>query len=255
MRERKHIKFRTDMPEDTKFKMIDRMPERDVIQYIWFRLVLLAGKVNLMGELYFSKNLPYTIETLAIEFNREEKDVELALNTFMKLEMVEFTEDKVYMVKNFAKHQNIKADKKEEAKKENVTKGKGNGELTKEDNLNVINIKEKEDSKAEHINEEKIDNKDSLNVGNEKVINLEVNNGSNEKINKDKENQTARTKSKEYSPINLENKKNRKSNKNRKKDNVISNFDDTGEEVYGFTDGEPENTLKEGEKVIGTWKF
>jgi predicted phage replisome organizer len=131
MRERRNVKFRTDMPDDTKFKMIDTMLERDVIQYIWFRLVLLAGKVNLMGELYFSKNLPYTIETLAIEFNREEKDIELALNTFIKLEMVEFTEDKVYMVKNFAKHQNIKVDKKEETKRKMLLRIKEKGNLKK----------------------------------------------------------------------------------------------------------------------------
>jgi hypothetical protein len=216
--------------------------------------VLLAGKVNLMGELYFSKNLPYTIETLAIEFNREEKDIELALNTFIKLEMVELTEDKVYMVKNFAKHQNIKVDKKEETKKESITEDKGKGGVKKEDNLKVINMKEKEDSKEKNINEEKIDNQENINVGSEKVISLEIN---NEKINKDIEKQTTGTESKENNPINLENKKPRKSSKNRKSDNVISDFDfnDTEEEVYGFTDGEPENTLREGERVIGAWKF
>lgn len=63
MRERKYVKFRVDMFEDTKFKIIDRMPERDVIFYIWTRLVALAGRVNLEGSLYMSKNIPYTIET------------------------------------------------------------------------------------------------------------------------------------------------------------------------------------------------
>lgn len=254
MRERRNVKFRTDMPDDTKFKMIDRMPERDVIQYIWFRLVLLAGKVNLMGELYFSKNLPYTIETLAIEFNREEKDIELALKTFIKLEMVELTEDKVYKVKNFAKHQNIKVEKKEETKKEKVTETEEKEELKKRDNLKVINVNEKEDSKEKNINEEKIDNQENINLGSEKVISLEIN---NEKISKDIEKQTTGIESKENNPINLENKKPRKSSKNRKNDNVISDFDfnDTEEEVYGFTEGEPQNTLRERERVIGAWKF
>jgi predicted phage replisome organizer len=111
MRERKFVKLRVDMYEDTKFKIIDKMPERDVIHYVWARLLALCGKVNLNGELYMSKNIPYTIETLAIEFNREAAEVRLALGTFIKLEMVELRADGVYIVKNFVKHQNIKVEK------------------------------------------------------------------------------------------------------------------------------------------------
>lgn len=111
MRERKFIRLRVDIYEDTKFKIIDRMPERDVIHYVWTRLLALCGKVNLNGELYMSKNIPYTIETLAIEFNREAAEVSLALDTFIKLEMVELMAGGVYVVKNFVKHQNIKVEK------------------------------------------------------------------------------------------------------------------------------------------------
>ena len=46
MRERKYVKFRVEMPEDAKFKIIDRMPKRDFIHYVWNRFVILAGKVN-----------------------------------------------------------------------------------------------------------------------------------------------------------------------------------------------------------------
>ncbi|EKQ53718.1 phage replisome organizer N-terminal domain-containing protein, partial [Clostridium sp. Maddingley MBC34-26] len=75
MRKRKYVKFRVDMYEDTKFKIIDLKPERDLIHYVWNRLVILAGKVNLEGELYLSRTIPYTIETLAIEFNRDVNQV------------------------------------------------------------------------------------------------------------------------------------------------------------------------------------
>ena len=71
MRERKFVKLRVNMYEDTKFKIIDMKPERDLIHYVWTRLLTLAGKVNIEGNLYMSKILPYTIETLAIEFNRD----------------------------------------------------------------------------------------------------------------------------------------------------------------------------------------
>ena len=65
MRERKYVKFRVDMHEDTKFKIIDMKPERDVIHYVWNRIVLLAGKVNLEGDLYLSKNIPYIMNNIS----------------------------------------------------------------------------------------------------------------------------------------------------------------------------------------------
>ena len=108
MRERKNIKLRVDMNEDTKFKIIDSKPERDLIYCIWIKLLLLAGKVNKEGELHLSRNIPYTLETLAIEFNRDVEQIRLALDVFFQLEMIEVTKHNVYKVKNFVKHQNIK---------------------------------------------------------------------------------------------------------------------------------------------------
>ncbi|WP_252220399.1 phage replisome organizer N-terminal domain-containing protein, partial [Clostridium sp. CMCC3678] len=61
------------------------------------------------------KSIPYTIETLALEFNRNAKNVEIALKVFMDLEMIELGENNVYKVRNFAKHQNIKPKKKEDS--------------------------------------------------------------------------------------------------------------------------------------------
>ncbi|NFA43050.1 hypothetical protein EXM65_10785 [Clostridium botulinum] len=113
--ERKIVKLRVDMYNDTKFKIIDTMEERDLIHYIWTRLLTLAGKVNLEGKLYLSRSIPYTIETLALEFNRSVKKVKLALKVFMDLEMIELGENNVYKVRNFAKHQNIKPKKKEDS--------------------------------------------------------------------------------------------------------------------------------------------
>lgn len=116
MKERRHVKIRTDMYEDIKMKIIDRNPRRDLIHYIWSRTMILAGKVNREGKLYMSKNIPYIIETLAIEFNRECDEVKLALDLLIELEMVELMEEGIYSVKNFVKHQNIKV--KEEIKSE-----------------------------------------------------------------------------------------------------------------------------------------
>ncbi|WP_459479450.1 phage replisome organizer N-terminal domain-containing protein [Clostridium saccharoperbutylacetonicum] len=246
MRERKYIKFRIDMPDDTKLKIMDKMPERDLIQYIWFRLVLLAGKVNLMGELYLSKNIAHSIETLAIEFNREEKDIKLALDTFIKLEMVELTEGKVYRIKNFAKHQNINMDNKVETNKceaENTKEVNENDEFKKEEDFKYIDANENENINAE----------DNVNLRNEKIIDLEINNAKN---NGDIEKQADGNENKYDINIDSENKRPRKS-KSRKKNNIISDFNDDGtyEEICEFVSGGIENTLKKGERIVGAWKF
>ena len=133
MRERKYVKFRVDMYDGTKFKIIDRRPERDLVHYVWNRLVILAGKVNLEGQLYMSKNIPYRIETLAIEFNRDIDQVKLALDVLIELEMLELTEDNIYNVKNFAKHQNIRV--KEKIKSEDEDDHIKNKEVLVEENL------------------------------------------------------------------------------------------------------------------------
>ena len=66
MKERRYVRFRVDMYDDTKFKIIDRMSNRDLIHYVWNRMVVLAGKVNQEGELYMSRNIPYTVETMSL---------------------------------------------------------------------------------------------------------------------------------------------------------------------------------------------
>ena len=123
-----------DRFEDTKFKIIDRMEERDLINYVWFRCMTLAGKVDRDGKLYLSSTKPYTVETLAIEFNREESEVGLAIDVLIELEIIEISGDNVIIVKNFVKHQGIKNNenkdkivKREESIK-SITKEEGRSE-------------------------------------------------------------------------------------------------------------------------------
>lgn len=220
MRERKYVKFRVDMYEDTKFKIIDRMPERDVIHYIWTRIVTLAGKVNLEGNLYMSKNIPYTIDTLAIEFNRDVNQVKLALDTFIKLEMVEVTEEKIYKVKNFVKHQNIKV------------KSKDNEKETKKEETHV---KSEENKINDDIENQKLENKEK-----------ETDNNITGKVNN----------SLQSDLILLEMEKGKKSNQRGRKDIDTKT---TGEEVnnysiVSFYEG-GERPLGDGEGVVGEWSF
>ncbi|NFE95406.1 phage replisome organizer N-terminal domain-containing protein [Clostridium botulinum] len=264
--ERKIVKLRVDMYNDTKFKIIDTMEERDLIHYIWTRLLTLAGKVNLEGELYLSKSIPYTIETLALEFNRSAKKVEIALKAFIDLEMIELGENNVYRVRNFAKHQNIKS------KKKDINKDK----LETVDNIEIVVDKSSDIDGI--VNKEVIENTHDL--GNVEVLKSKVR-IENEVSTKDKvdldikkdidvielsesnyestlNNNLLKSDLSKRDKVNLdkefvfskdENKKKRSNPKTKKKKNdncsIISIWDDEVEdvEICEFTDKPPEGKL------------
>ena len=126
MKKRIHVRFRVDMYDDIKCKIIDTKARRDLIHYVLARFIVLAGKVDLDGELYITKNMPYTIETLGIEFNRSYEEVEYAIGVLNELEIIHISEENTFKVKNWAKHQNncrrkeiIKDDHKEDEKFQN----------------------------------------------------------------------------------------------------------------------------------------
>lgn len=244
MRERKHIKIRTDMYDDIKMKIIDRSPRRDLVHYIWSRTIVLAGKVNREGQLYMSKNIPYTIETLAIEFGRECEEVKLAFDLLIELEMVELIENGIYMVKNFVKHQNIKV--KEESKSEH-----------KENVQNIKEVKIEEVSEKENIVREKsepeIQMVEEMKEAEEEKVNLEVAKKDTNIVEQAKMNDDSMVNAQEISPPILlhEEKTNKKRDKSKKKEfeiNVIESQDEDEEEIISFYEGD--FVLREGEKII-----
>ena len=247
MRERKYIKLRVDMFEDTKFKIIDLKPERDLIHYIWIRLVALAGKVNLAGDLYMSKTIPYTIETLAVEFNRSIEQVKLAMDVFRELEMVEVDKSNVYRVKNFAKHQNIKV-------KENSKSGEKDSDIKNEEVnaaaevKNEIDIESNEKCAIETDNV-KSNTSDSLDIQNKDVIKIDKSISDNKPNINLRDNVPA--------PIPLEKKKNKKVTPNKKKGIHIKVTDEEPEDnsLIHFYDSEEGKPLEEGESVVSEWAF
>jgi len=248
MAERKIVKIRTDMYDDIKLKIIDTRPERDLIQYIWSRLVTLAGKVNLEGDLYMSKNIPYTIETLAIEFNRDFRQIKLALDTFIELEMIELTEVNIYRVKNFAKHQNIKVKEKIKSKDEEV---KNKEIVVKEDLINEIYDNEDKES------ENKISQNEAEVVKIDDIGNLEITSSSINKVDNMSKGKT-NNKLQDNIPILLETKRNKRINKKKEKEKI---FDFTKEEdvqyndVVTFHDYDEKRPLAKGETLIASWSF
>ncbi|OOM70893.1 phage replisome organizer N-terminal domain-containing protein [Clostridium sp. BL-8] len=271
MRERKCVKFNVNMYEDTKFKIIDRMEKRDLINYVWTRLVILAGKVNLEGELFLSRNIPYTLETLAIEFNREVSEIELAVKTFIDLEMVELTLDKVYKVKNFAKHQNIKPrekvqnnDKAEQA----GTNEKEQQDSSFEDNANVEGDNKHKDNKVIDIKNDIINNKNAINTDNKSSqeikanlatdsCNIDKTETKNENIQKlNMENCKGKEASPDYVVTSLDNKKVRNKSKPKKKEknNEISVIDeDENDDMIRLTEGDP--VIGKDEEVVCAFNF
>jgi predicted phage replisome organizer len=95
------------MFEDEKLRLIDSLPERDTIQYIWTRLLAQAGKTNANGFIYLTENMPYTEEMLSLIFNRPVNSIRLALDTLCKFSMIKIEADMTIKIINWEKHQNV----------------------------------------------------------------------------------------------------------------------------------------------------
>ena len=207
-----------------------------------------------------SKNIPYTLKTLAIEFNRDESQVKLALDTFIDLEMVEVVEENVYKVKNFAKHQNIKA------KVKNITEdkekmSKKDSKLKSEETKSVENIYDEKHDVEEELGNEIIENqqqKDNNMCNMENAIdtknNIEI---KNEGIS-DNKNIISTGKingvPKDNIPVPLVMNKNKKPKKDIKKNTDIEVTDEEDDDEFGFYEGD-RKPLGKGESVFSEFSF
>ena len=102
----KWIKITTDIFDDEKIRIIERMPEGDAILIIWLKILTLAGKKNDCGMVYLTETIPYTPEILSDIFNKDSRIISLAMNTFISFGMITI-EDDIIKVLNWEKHQNI----------------------------------------------------------------------------------------------------------------------------------------------------
>lgn len=101
------IKIKTDMFDNEKIKLIERMPEGDTILIIWIKLLTYAGKANYNGFIMLSENIPMNIEEMAIIFNRPLEKVRYAIEVLQRYKMLEVNEQEVVLISNWEKHQNI----------------------------------------------------------------------------------------------------------------------------------------------------
>lgn len=102
----KWIKISTGIFDNRKIRQIENMPDGDALVVIWLKLLILAGDVNDGGLVYFTKDIPFTDQLLATQFNRPLPTVQLALRTFQQFGMIDVVDD-VIMVSNWEKYQSI----------------------------------------------------------------------------------------------------------------------------------------------------
>jgi len=125
----KWIKLTTDIFDDEKIQLIEKMPEGDTLLIVWLKILTLAGKKNDCGAVYFTSSIPYTVEMLSDIFKRDARIISLALNTFISFEMIEI-EDDIIKVLNWEKHQNIEGMQKvREQTRERVRKFRNSKKL------------------------------------------------------------------------------------------------------------------------------
>lgn len=106
MAEIKWIKLATDIFENRKIKQIEKMPEGDSIIVIWLKILCLAGTINDSGLIYLTREVPYTDDMLAAQFDRPLSTVRLALATFEKFGMIEIVDD-FLLLPSWEKYQNL----------------------------------------------------------------------------------------------------------------------------------------------------
>ena len=193
----KWIKLATGMPDDEKMKLIDAMPERDTVHYLWIRLLIQSAKTNADGEIFLSEDMPYTDKMLAVIFSRPLASIKLALKTLSRLGMIEIAPDKVIRIVNWDKHQNIegmervreqnrkRAENHREKKKLDKKASKSNNEEAYEDEVLEENkdLEEKDDlQKNKTLDEnEALENLETSEEASTNAINDEkTNNATNE---------------------------------------------------------------------------
>lgn len=117
----KWIKIAINMFDNRKIRQIETMPDGDSLLLIWVKLLCLAGNVNDGGYIYLTKEIPYTDEMLATQFNKPLTTIRLALKTFEQFGMIEVINNMI-LLSSWQKYQNT--DKLEEMREKNRARQK-----------------------------------------------------------------------------------------------------------------------------------
>ena len=106
MGEVKWIKLDNDIFNNRKIRQIEKMPDGDTMIVIWLKILTLAGHVNDGGLIYLTRDIPYTDQLLATEFDRPLQTVQMALQIFQQFGMLDLHSN-ILHVSNWEEYQNI----------------------------------------------------------------------------------------------------------------------------------------------------
>ena len=98
------LKLQTDILNDDKITIIRNMPNGDSMFVLWVGLLCTAMNKE-TDSLYVAEGVPYTAELLSKQLNIEKSTVELGLETFAKLHMIDICD--TIRIKNFGKYQSL----------------------------------------------------------------------------------------------------------------------------------------------------
>jgi len=170
----KWIKLATSTHEDEKMRLIDAMPERDTVHYLWIRLLIQAGKNNANGEIFLSEGMPYTDKMLAILFSRPLASIKLTLKTLSRLGMIEIDSDHVIRIVNWDKHQSIEG--MERVRDLNRKRVENHREKKKQEGK-AVSDNTKEEARNEETEENNLENSDeNLNTSAKDIVCKKSNN-------------------------------------------------------------------------------
>lgn len=155
MNEVKWIKIASNIFDNRKIRQIECIPDGDSIIVVWVKLLCLAGDINDSGMIYFTKEIPYTDQMLATQFNRPLATIQLALKTFERFGMIELIENMLH-ISNWEKYQNVEGmerireqTRKRVAKHREKTRFSGNSECNV--TVTLCNATDKEEEKEIEI--------------------------------------------------------------------------------------------------------
>ena len=117
------IKFHIDFFDDTKIKIIKKLPSGPDIVLVWIHLLLLGMKSGRPGVIQVGDGIPFQLNQLANHLDVALDLLKMALSTFEKFKMIEYLEDNTIYITNFEKHQNLhKIEEANQKNKERVAK-------------------------------------------------------------------------------------------------------------------------------------
>ena len=99
------FKFHINTYESEAFKLIDAMPKRDAIHFVYVRLMILAAKTNKNGYIYFDVDTPYSEEMLSTIMNRPIGIIIQSLKALIKVKLISIGSEGYIRINNWEKEQ------------------------------------------------------------------------------------------------------------------------------------------------------